>query len=60
MLQLRIHNLLAVVAAQGNQKVARELALDGPSPAKKVRLFAPTIAEFNTDRFMEVIASGKL
>lgn len=34
--------------------------LDGPRPERKPRLFARTIAEFDTDRFMEVIASGKL
>ncbi|MBF4603766.1 hypothetical protein [Curtobacterium sp. VKM Ac-2884] len=59
MLLLRIHNFLAGQAAGTDKKVARELALDGPAPEKKARLFAPTIAEFDTDRFMGVIASGK-
>lgn len=60
MLLLRIHNFLAVQAAGTDNKLARELTLDGPAPEKKPRLFAPTIAEFDTDRFMGVIASGKL
>ncbi|WP_413600852.1 hypothetical protein [Curtobacterium sp. Curtsp57] len=52
-----MHNLIAGMAGG---KRAKELMLDGPSAARKVRLFAPTIAEFDVDGFMEVIASGKV
>jgi len=59
MLLLRIHNFLAGQAAGTDKKLARELRLDGPRAKRKPRMFARTIAEFDTDRFMEVIASGK-
>lgn len=56
---LRIHNLLAVQAAGSDKKARRELTLDGPTTKRQPQLFARTIAEFDTDRFMGVIASGK-
>lgn len=60
MLLLRIHNFLAVQAAGEDKKRRRELTLDGPSAKRKPRLFAPTLAEFDTERFMGVIASGRV
>lgn len=59
MLLLRIHNFLAGQAAGTDKKAARELRLDGPRAQRKSLLFAPTVAEFDVARFMEVIASGK-
>lgn len=60
MLQLRIHNFLAAQAAGSDKKARRALVLDGPQAKRKPRLFAPTIAEFDADAFMGVIASGKV
>lgn len=60
MLLLRIHNFLAAQSAGESKKLRRELVLDGPRAQRKPRLFAPTIAEFDTDAFMGVIASGKV
>lgn len=59
MLLLRIHNFLAAQSAGTDKKLLRELTLDGPKAQRKSLLFAPTIAEFDAARFMEVIASGK-
>lgn len=60
MLLLRIHNFLAAQSAGENKQLRRELVLDGPRAQRKPRLFAATIAEFDTDAFMGVIASGKV
>jgi hypothetical protein len=59
-LLLRIHNFLAAQAAGKDKKLRRELVLDGPRAKRKPRLFAPTLADFDERRFMEVIASGKV
>lgn len=59
-LLLNIHNFLAAMAAGNDKKARREMTLEGPRAKQKPRLFAPTIAEFDTERFMGVIASGKV
>lgn len=50
-LLIAIHN--AVMAGHG--KKARKAMLDGPKAKGIKKLFAPTIADFNTDLFMAVI-----
>lgn len=52
---LEIRNLIATDLYRDK---AKRFLQDGPSAAPKRRLFAPTIADFNTDAFMAVIAGA--
>jgi hypothetical protein len=52
MLLTSIHNILAALAYQ---KEAKAHMIDGPTAKPKSRLFAPTIAEFNVQKFYEAL-----